>query len=88
MYGLIGASQMRLYALTAHIIGIYEHGPLLLLWSDYMRSVLCRRQHMIYLMLVEAYRRDGIADPPIQYRLIDDYIHYHSDTLVRRFIMR
>ena len=90
MDNTVGASRVQLYALTAHIIRGYQHKPLLVLWNDYMRDILPRKQYMIYVMLVEAYhRRCGYeSQRSMQYMIIHNYIHYHSDMLVRQFIMR
>ena len=90
MDNVVGASQLQLYALTTHIISEYKHNPLLILWTDHMRDILPRKQYMIYVMLVEAYHRKGGSkvQMTIQYMLINNYIHYHSDILVRQFLMR
>ena len=90
MDSIVGASQLQLYALTMHIIRGYQHKPLLILWNDHMRAILPRKKYMIYMMLVEAYHRKRGYEPQrsIQYMIIHNYIHYHSDILVRQFIMR
>ena len=90
MDSIVGASHLRLYALTTYIIHERQHNILLTLWNDHMRDVLPRKQYMIYMMLVEAYRRRKSGEQPvtIQYMLINNYILYHSDTLVRQFLMR
>jgi hypothetical protein len=90
MNSIVGASQLQLYALTTHIIRGYQHKTLLILWNDHMRNTLPRKQYMIYMMLVEAYHRkcDYEAQMTMQYMIIHNYIRYHSDLLVRQFIMR